>query len=172
VHDEVANDVYHIMTKLQHQDTGNETVIDDLESVYNKTRDISREYNDLNMDEDYDQLLYDLINHYNSSKTNIITKNLSTIDWTKIQTDKKIALYRVLQELLTNMSKHSQASLVLITFQKEGSKLKIEYKDNGVGCDLKKQNGLQNAENRILASNGSITFKSQIEEGFNAIMRI
>lgn len=172
VHDEVANDVYHIMTKLQHAKNGNEAVLDDLESVYNKTRDISREYNGLNVDEDYDQLLRDLINHHNTLQTNLITKNLSAIDWSKIQNDKKITIYRVLQELLTNMSKHSQASLVVITFQKEGSKLKIEYKDNGVGCNLKKQNGLQNAENRILASNGSITFKSQIEEGFNAIMRI
>ena len=172
VHDEVANDVYHIMTKLQHNDTGDEAVLDDLESVYNKTRDISREYNDLNVDDDYGQLLNDLIIEYNSTKTNVITKNLSNIDWTKIQTNKKIAIYRVLQELLTNMSKHSQASVVVLTFKKDGSKVGIEYTDNGVGCNLKKQNGLQNAENRILASNGSITFKSQIEEGFNAIMRI
>ncbi|MGB0880893.1 MAG: tetratricopeptide repeat protein, partial [Polaribacter sp.] len=42
VHDEVANDVYHIMTKLQTNKNVKEDVLEYLEGIYNKTRDISK----------------------------------------------------------------------------------------------------------------------------------
>ncbi|WP_157448681.1 hypothetical protein [Bizionia sp. APA-3] len=48
----------------------------------------------------------------------------------------------------------------------------IQYSDNGVGCSIEKQNGLQNAENRIDTLNGSITFKSQINQGFSAFIKV
>ena len=40
VHDEVANEVYNIMTKLEHNKNIENDVLDDLEGIYNKTRDI------------------------------------------------------------------------------------------------------------------------------------
>jgi signal transduction histidine kinase len=172
VHDEVANDVYHIMAKLQHQEQKTETVLDDLEDVYNKTRDISRELNEIGVNEDYKELLIDLISHFRNSNTNVITKGLSKIEWSKVKDYKKTVIYRVIQELLTNMKKHSKAKLVVLNFSNDGNKIVIEYTDNGIGCDLKKQNGLHNTENRMHAINGSITFKSQISEGFNALMRV
>jgi signal transduction histidine kinase len=172
VHDEVANDVYHIMTKLQHQEQKTEMVLDDLESVYNKTRDISRELSEIGVHADFKELLIDLISHYKNNNTNVIAKGLSEIEWTKVKDYKKTVIYRVIQELLTNMKKHSEATLVVLNFSNDGNKIVIEYTDNGIGCDLKKQNGLHNTENRMHAINGSITFKSEINEGFNAIMRV
>ena len=44
VHDEVANDLYRVMTKIQKTQTIKDDVLDDLEVVYNKTRDISKEH--------------------------------------------------------------------------------------------------------------------------------
>jgi signal transduction histidine kinase len=172
VHDEVANEVYHIMTKMQQQEQNNETVLDDLEVVYNKTRDISREHHDLNVNEDYIELLLDLIRHYKTDTVNIITKDISKVDWFLLKSNKKIAIYRVIQELLINMKKHSQASIVVLTFTQNYNKIHIEYKDNGIGCIINKQNGLQNTENRIKTLNGSITFKSQINEGFHVLIRV
>ena len=172
VHDEVANDVYHIMTKLQQQEQKTETVLDDLEEVYNKTRDISRELSEIGGHEDFKELLIDLIAHFRNSNTNVMTKGLSKIEWSTVKDYKKTVIYRVIQEFLTNMKKHSAATLVVLKFNKDGGRIVIEYTDNGIGCDLKKQNGLQNAENRTLAINGSITFKSEINEGFNALMHV
>lgn len=172
VHDEVANEVYHIMTKMQHTDQNSDSVLDDLEVVYNKTRDISREHHDINVDEDYKELLLDLMTHFKNDEVNIIAKNLSKVDWSKLNSNKKIAIYRVIQELLINMKKHSQASIVVLSFNQNQNKLLIEYKDNGVGCVIKKQNGLQNTENRINTLNGSITFKSQINEGFQVLISV
>ena len=66
------------------------------------------------------------------------------------------------------MKKHSQASIVVLVFNKKNKKIEVNYKDNGVGSAEKKQNGLQNAENRIQSINGTITFDSDINQGFKA----
>jgi signal transduction histidine kinase len=165
VHDEVANDVYHVMTKLQSNSNINEDLLDDLEDIYTKTRDISKENSILDVNEDFDELLKDLLLSYKSNTINVITRNISKVDWQKVSSEKKTTIYRVLQELMTNMKKHSKASLVVLTFN-QSNKLIINYSDNGIGSEIKKHNGLQNAENRIQSINGTITFESQITNGF------
>ncbi|MCX7550268.1 tetratricopeptide repeat-containing sensor histidine kinase [Xanthomarina sp. F2636L] len=172
VHDEVANEVYHVMTKIQQNPEVNEAVLDDLERVYHKTRDISREHHEIEVKENFKDVLSDLISNYKSDLVNCITKDLSKVHWSLLSRNKKIAIYRVLQELLVNMKKHSQASIVVISFVQNHKKLTITYKDNGQGCTLKKQNGLQNTENRIKTLKGSITFSSEINQGFQAVIII
>lgn len=167
VHDEVANDVYHVITKLQSNYATNEEVLDNLEGIYNKTREISKENSTIEMDENFDDLLKDLLLSYRNEKINVITKDRSKVDWLKVSNEKKTALYRILQELMTNMKKHSNASIVVLTFN-QGEKLTVNYSDNGIGCVLKKGNGLQNTENRIKSINGTIIFESQHNEGFKA----
>ena len=44
----------------------------------------------------------------------------------------------------------------------------ISYSDNGVGCDLKKNTGLHNTENRIQSINGIISFESEHNKGFKS----
>lgn len=67
---------------------------------------------------------------------------------------------------MTNMKKHSSASIAVLTFKKMNSKLNISYSDNGVRSNLKKHNGLQNTENRIKSLKGTIIFESNKNEGF------
>ncbi|MFL0354739.1 tetratricopeptide repeat protein [Xanthomarina sp. GH4-25] len=172
VHDEVANGVYHVMTKIQQQENNNETVLDNLEVIYNKTRDISREHSEIRVDENYQDVLFDILLASKSQEVNVIIKGLTKINWDDISDVKKITIYRVLQELMTNMNKHSQASLVVVDFKKSGKKTTISYTDNGVGCMLNKNNGLLNVENRIHALNGSITFKTQTKQGFHVLISI
>ena len=167
VHDEVANDVYHVMTKLQSSTNINEELLDDLEGIYTKTRDISKENSILNVHEDFHELLKDLLLSYKSNTTNVITRNISKVDWQRVSDQKKTSIFRVLQELMTNMKKHSKSSLVVLTFS-HSNRLIIKYSDNGLGCVLKKNTGLQNVENRIKSINGTIIFESQINNGFKA----
>lgn len=172
VHDEVANDVYHIMTKLQSSPMVNEEVMDDLEDIYIKTRDISKENSALNVKEGFEGLLNDLLVSYKGEKINLVTRNLSKIDWNSISELKKISIYRVLQELMTNMKKHSEASLVALTFERVKKKIVIKYSDNGVGCKVVKNSGLLNVENRIVSLNGTITFESELNKGFKVKITI
>jgi len=168
VHDEVANDVYQVMTKLQGNSNSKEEILDDLDNIYARTRDISKENSALDVNDHYENLLNDLLLSYKNSQVNIITRNIPKINWSSIEALKKIMIYRVLQELMVNMKKHSQASNVALTFNQFNSKITISYKDDGVGCKIQKKSGLQNMENRIKSINGSIIFESEINKGFKA----
>ncbi len=172
VHDEVANDVYQLMAKVQGSVGDKETLLDDLENIYNKTRDISKENSAIEIEEDFSEQLNDLLLNYQNETIAIVTRNISTIEWETVPKTKKTTIYRVLQELMTNMKKHSQATAVALTFNQEGKKIFIEYTDNGVGCTLKNKNGLQNAENRIQAIKGTITFESEPGKGFRSKISI
>lgn len=172
VHDEVANDVYHVMTKLQSNTGINEDVLDELEGIYNKTRDISKENSALDMGVHFNELLSDLLISYKNNAISVITKNISKVNWNKVSNEKKTAIYRTLQELMTNMKKHSNATFVVLVFNQKNNKIFIDFKDNGIGCNLKKNTGLQNVENRIKTANGTITFDTEINKGFSAKITI
>jgi signal transduction histidine kinase len=169
IHDEVANDVYHVMTKLQNE---NKDVLDDLEHIYNRTRDISKESSSIDLSMSYPELLNDLFLSYHNKQVAIITKDLYQINWDKISDLKKSTVYRVFQELLTNMKKHSDASIVVFNFSQGNKKISMRYKDNGIGSKIKKGNGLHNTENRIASINGTIIFDSEEGKGFKVIITI
>ena len=101
-----------------------------------------------------------MLSSFINEKRNVIIKNDNRIQWIKIAPEKKIAIFRVLQELLVNMKKHSQSTLVVIGFEAKEKNIEINYSDNGIGCseigNLK--NGLQNAENRIHTIKRNIYF--------------
>lgn len=168
VHDEVANDVYQVMTKLQEDSNIKENILDDLDNIYSRTRDISRENSTLDVNDHFETTLNDLFLSYKNDGVNIITRNIPKIDWNTIETFKKITLYRVLQELMVNMKKHSQATNVALTFNESNNKIGITYTDNGIGCKIKKGTGLLNMENRIKSIKGTIIFESEINKGFKA----
>jgi signal transduction histidine kinase len=174
LHDELANDVFYAMTFAGTQDLQNpikkETLLDNLDKIYVRTRNFSKANSPIETGERFEQNLKQMLSNYKNSSTEVIIKNGNPIDWSKVQTDKKIAIQRVLQELMVNMKKHSQASFVIIGFDTEQNTLIIDYSDNGVGFtqQLILKNGLQNAENRIETVKGILTFDSQTNKGFKA----
>ena len=81
-----------------------------------------------------------------------------------IQTD----IYRILQELLTNIIKHANASNVEIDLSKQENDLYLLVEDNGKGFDKSvagKGIGLQNMESRINLHKGEIVFDSKMGRG-------
>ena len=105
---------------------------------------------------------------FECSKINILFKsegNSNDID-SKIKT----YLFRIIQEALTNILKHSQANSASIQlfFDKEFVKLLIE--DDGVGFDksnIKSQNsnGLNNIKDRVALLKGTCSVKSETLKG-------
>ncbi|MDD7887110.1 ATP-binding protein [Flavivirga sp. 57AJ16] len=172
VHDEVANDVYNVISKLQTSSI-KKGVLKDLEDIYIRTRDISKENSAIDVEESYEGLLRDLFLSFKNDDINVIAKNISKVNWNTIESNKKTTLYRVLQELLVNMKKHSQASLVAFNFNQTWGKIHITYTDNGIGGSIKKSTGLQNVENRIKSIGGTIIFDSEInKKGFKVKISI
>ncbi|MFT5751311.1 MAG: tetratricopeptide (TPR) repeat protein/two-component sensor histidine kinase [Dokdonia sp.] len=172
VHDEVSNDVYRVMTQIQSKQGFYPEILDNLDDIYKRTRDISRENGLIDVDTDFNALLQDLFLSYQSDTLNLITKNSEAIQWHAISKPKKLTIYRVLQELITNTGKHGKASLIFIEFYQKRKNIHIAYTDNGVGGAISDKNGLQNVENRISAHKGTITFDSKLNSGFKAQIHI
>ncbi|MGY5846152.1 tetratricopeptide repeat-containing sensor histidine kinase [Salegentibacter sp. HM20] len=172
IHDELANDLYNLMTLLE--PIAPNSSMDRLERLYQRTRDISRENAAIPTGSDFGRNLIESLK-YNSGRARLILKGASEVDWEKISDEKKIVIYRVLQELMINMKKHSQAPLVAVLFEKKANKLHINFNDTGIGADLKQfrsKNGLQNVETRIFSVNGSISFDSAEGKGFRVAIQI
>jgi len=172
IHDELANDVFNIITYTQTQplesENKKETLIQKLDHIYSRVRGISRENNDIDTGTNYSANLKETLSTYNSDTRNIIINSIEKINWDDLDKIKKITIYRILQELMVNMKKHSEAPVVVIKFDNSQKKIFIDYTDNGKGCDQNKiiKNGLQNMENRILSTKGTITFETEPDRGF------
>lgn len=172
IHDELANDVFHAITFTQTQPLTNEntkeTLIQKLDHIYTRVRGISKENNDVDTGENFSVNLKEMLSTYNSNTTNVIINSIEKINWDAIDDIKKIAVYRVLQELMVNMKKHSAASRVVVKFDSNQKNIIIDYVDDGQGSIKNKinKNGLQNMENRILAIKGTIIFDTEPNKGF------
>ncbi|MBP9689057.1 MAG: tetratricopeptide repeat protein [Bacteroidia bacterium] len=86
-------------------------------------------------------------------------------------------LYRVVQECVTNIVKHAQASVVTIQFIMHQDNLTIMIEDNGVGFDTKNINqfegiGLKNMISRVEFLNGTVDFDSTIGKGTTTIINV
>jgi len=167
IHDELANDIFNVISFTENKDIANpamrEKLLQSLDSVYSKTRDISRENNAIETGGDYPEALKEMLAEYNTQTTTVIIVNLEGINWQPVNSQKKIALYRVLQELMVNMKKHSGATTVVMRFTKDDTMLIVHYNDNGSGFTNKQLvlgNGLKNTQNRISAVGGTIDFTS------------
>ncbi|MGX7666058.1 tetratricopeptide repeat-containing sensor histidine kinase [Flavobacterium pedocola] len=178
LHDELANDVYQTISYVQVQEFQNsqrkETLLRSLDGIYKKARDISRGIAEIDTDVQYKSNLKQMISDYANDEIKVIIKDNHDINWDKVETGKKVAVYRALQELMVNMKKHSHASFVVVGFEDVGNVIQIKYSDNGVGISeqLNLKNGLTNAENRINAIKGTITFETDTNKGLRVNLSI
>lgn len=177
LHDELANDVHNAIAFAETQDLENpinkETLLENLDTIYIRARNISSENKDIDTGGNYLEKLKAMIASYSSNETNVIL-NTTSFDDKNTNKEIKITIYRVLQELMVNMKKHSHCSVVSIGFKSNKKAIEINYSDNGVGCSnlLNLKNGLQNVETRIFSINGTINFDTESEKGFKVKIEI
>ncbi len=92
-----------------------------------------------------------------------------------IPTEVVSALYRVLQEALTNITRHSRATNVLLQLFTEDRILHLYIHDNGKGFDPDQNStgfGLQGMRERIIALGGQFNLSSQLGEGCQISVKI
>ena len=177
LHDELANDVHNTIAFAETQNLENEqnkeTLLENLDTIYQRARNISNENKQISTGEAFVEQLKHMIHSYSSDTRNVIL-NTAALQDIQLKDEVKITLYRVLQELMVNMKKHSECSLVAIAFKNNGQFLEISYSDNGKGSQnqLHTKNGLQNVENRIFSINGNITFDTEPDKGFKVKITI
>jgi two-component system, NarL family, sensor histidine kinase UhpB len=87
----------------------------------------------------------------------------------RLEKKKELYMFRIIQEALNNILKHSQAKEYEIQFIYSTSYLKIIISDHGIGFDpdsLKNRGyGLLNMGDRINVINGTMKIKSAVNEG-------
>jgi signal transduction histidine kinase len=88
----------------------------------------------------------------------------------RLPSDLEIALYRVVQESVSNAIRHSRAKNVDLVIERTGSGLRVEVRDDGVGiADLERAreqaHGLAGMTHRMRAINGTLDVKSSAGSG-------
>ena len=80
----------------------------------------------------------------------------------------KLTVYRIVQEALTNIAKHSEAESVKVNLQTFPEHLYLSVEDNGKGFNLEQNTtgfGLQGMQERVIALNGNIEISSNLNSG-------
>ena len=86
-----------------------------------------------------------------------------------------VAIYRMIQEALTNVRRHAKASKVTISITRENGKLKLLIKDNGMGIKQEKIDdstsfGLIGIKERALSMNGYARISGKEGEGTTLVI--
>jgi signal transduction histidine kinase len=93
-----------------------------------------------------------------------------------LTTQQKLAIYRVLQELLTNALKHSKATRVEVFLRFKARSLVLEVKDNGCGYDPRNPMGsgigLRNIEARLKLLKASYHNRSEPGRGADFFIEV
>ena len=87
----------------------------------------------------------------------------------------EIAIYRIAQELINNVIKHSNAHHVNVQLFKTGKNVMLIVEDDGTGINPAKQKdgiGLMNISSRLDTINGNVNFEPSPESGTLATVKI
>lgn len=89
----------------------------------------------------------------------------------KFDEDEENAIYRIIQESVTNAIRHGKAEHIWISFQKAEGEILLQIKDDGVGCkEIKNGFGTKHIMERIEMLGGRVTFDGQ--HGFTVTAHI
>ena len=87
----------------------------------------------------------------------------------RLPLQQEFALFRIIQEFISNALKHSKADTLWIEFKFKKKLVSISLADNGIGFDLRKIRnngmGLNNVRSRIKPYNGEVDIISQPGKG-------
>ena len=178
LHDDVGNKLNVLSLWLNNESTWNdarakEIVAAQIPKLIDATRNISHALYPVNLDQfglilTIEELLYNingpitlqlLIHHEYRKKSNAL----------------EVQLYRIIQEFLSNVIKHSKALEMTIQIRDSGKALSILLSDNGIGFDkstAKHGMGLKNTESRLQSIHAFYKWKSQENKGCKLIIII
>ena len=114
-------------------------------------------------------------------RTNMELDFRSTPEPTRLAHEVELAVFRIVQEALNNIEKHSRATRVSVSFFQREASLGVKVKDNGVGFDhqaarKRKSNsseyGLHTMIDRAASIGGETQILSAIEKGTEVIVQI
>ncbi len=174
LHDELGSKLTGLRLKIENaRETENLESLNEITSYIHKTHtEIRNIINNLTppkfREYDYISIIENLIEEYNKhGELNIQLEFYPPANWNgKIPEDIKFHSYRILQEAITNIIKHSNASKSNIQIHKHKNSLYIYVEDDGKGFDKEEKTnlnqglGLENIKLRAELLNGNLNIKS------------
>ena len=169
VHDNVANKIYHLISEIEYNVMlDREDILDKLEPIYETSRNISYDFQQNAEGQNFHVSLSQTLKSYSSPNTQIFIVGNEDFIWQDFDLHQKDEILAILQEIMTNMKKHSNATAVSIKFFKKLHELKIDYHDNGIGIShYKAKNGITNVLSRVSDLRGTIDFKTDVPSGLD-----
>ena len=112
-----------------------------------------------------------------ATSTNIDAKFNTELDELNIDNVKTVSLFRIVQEALTNVVKHSSATAANVALIKEKDKIILEINDNGKGIaaqdlNLEDKFGLLGMRERAKLIDGSIQISGSPNKGTSIRLEI
>jgi PAS domain S-box-containing protein len=101
----------------------------------------------------------------------------SNIRQLELEPDRSIAVFRIFQEALTNIVRHSRATKVGVSFKKNGNSLLLTIQDNGRGISSEEITnhhslGLVGMRERALIFGGTVEIQGKNGKGTKIILRL
>lgn len=95
----------------------------------------------------------------------------------ELDADTSLALFRIVQEALTNIAKHAHASLVVVRMKRENGNIVLEIRDNGRGIaerDMEKPKsfGLRGIRERVQSLAGTFHIAAAEQGGTLLILKV
>ncbi|BET98007.1 hypothetical protein TCT1_29280 [Xenorhabdus sp. TCT-1] len=142
------------------------------QQIHQTTRQLLRELRPPALDEmSLEQSINHLINEFAFEEQNICCHFDYQLPHTPSDNTITLTLYRLIQELLNNISKHANATQINIILKQKRNLIVIQVSDNGIGIISDKKNtgfGLKGIEERVRALGGH--WRLKIQQGTHVII--
>lgn len=143
---------------------------DNLMSIESQIRSLSHELSNTYFEDqrDFSGLIHDLFSKQNITETYQV-KLEDSVDWTKVSSNIKMHVYRILQESIRNIQKHAEAKSIDFCFacDKEKGGISLQISDDGKGFNSNKKPGigLKNIQDRLAEVKGKLNIDSEVGQG-------
>ncbi len=188
LHDSVGQDLL-VVKNLIHLGKKNNINVIENDSYYDKifnsasraideVRDISRALHPVQLEKlGLTLAVKSLIDRFNETTEIACSSGVDDIN-DILKKESEIHLYRIVQECLNNIIKHSKADRVNIKVSKKTDKIILLIEDNGKGFDYNKTKknagglGLNSILERVNLLNGELEIKSELNKGTKILVKI
>ena len=118
--------------------------------------------------------LEDFVQYINDGKKQVVDLETLNLD-ERLPEQLELIVYRIVQELLNNITKHSEATKAFVQLHRMSDMLAITVEDNGKGFEIsetEKGIGLVNIESRLQYLNGKMMIDSKKKTGTSIYIEI
>ncbi len=178
LHDEVGGTLAALKLKLQNNNlnVNNHSAVDIVDQLARNVRQISH-----NMMPDaiekfgLKNALAGYMSKLNMQSDTIFKFQIDALEFIKFSESREVAIYRIVQEVLTNALKHAKAKVVYIQMYETDGELSISIEDDGIGFwqqETAEGIGMKNIYSRVNFLSGTIEYQSQPNKGTNVQINI